>query len=179
MAQPLPDERPHSKTLADVVSHLHEMGLSEPSRPDPFAAELEYPSDVSNISTDELGRLLGVYSDALAYVEYQVAVWDTERIARKNRLEFAKAKRYIQARDGGKSVEDCRQAVRADPEIARLQRDYDVAAGVWRLTDAILSGLARKYAGLSRELTRRGISDLPQYGRRLQLHGGEEDEDDA
>jgi hypothetical protein len=156
------------------------LGAAKMFVPEQAAHRPTYPADVSNLSSQELGRLLGEYAAVLAYLEYEAARWETERTSRKAALEYERAKAYLRHRAAGKTVEDAKQMLRADDALAQATLEYEAAAGTARLVGALLSGTARQYAGLSRELSRRGLVDPTQSGRegygRL-LAGRQEPED--
>lgn len=121
--------------------------------------KLEFPNDLSMLSTDELGELLGVWSTVMAYAQYEVARTDIDKTARWNRYEFERKKEYLYLVELGNMTEEQRKA-EVYVKTAQLRADYEVAKAKYVLMNALLGVYSKYYQALSRELSRRGLDGV-------------------
>lgn len=121
--------------------------------------KLEFPNDLSMLSIDELGELMGIWSTVMAYTQYEVARTDIDKTARWNRYEFARKKEYLYLVELGGMNEEQRKA-EVYVNTAQLRADYEVAKAKYVLTNALLGVYSKYYQALSRELSRRGLDGV-------------------
>jgi len=121
--------------------------------------KLEFPNDLSMLSIDELGKLMGIWSTVMAYAQYEVARLDIDKTARWNRYEFARKKEYLYLVELGGMTEEQRKA-EVYVNTAQLRADYEVAKAKYVLTNALLGVYSKYYQALSRELSRRGLDGV-------------------
>ena len=72
--------------------------------------DLEFPNDLSLLTIDQLGELMGVWSMVMAYAQYETARTDIDKTARWNRYEFSRKKMYLQLIDEGGMNEEQRKS---------------------------------------------------------------------
>jgi hypothetical protein len=118
--------------------------------------KLEFPNDLSRLTTAQLGELMGIWSSVMAYCQYEVARTDIERTAKWNKYEFEKKKMYLRLLDEGGMTEEQRKA-EIYVAVAQLRADFEVAKAKYVMTNALLSAYSKYYQALSRELSRRGL----------------------
>jgi len=121
--------------------------------------KLEFPDDLSMLSTDELGKLMGIWSTVMAYAQYEVARTDIDKTARWNRYEFERKKEYLYLLELGGMTEEQRKA-EVYVNTAQLRADYEVAKAKYVLMNALLGAYSKYYQALSRELSRRGLDGV-------------------
>lgn len=146
-------------------------------RPKHWSAEeldqLEYPSDLTQLSFDELGRQMGLWTSVIAYTQYQTAMAEVEHTAKFNKLEYEKKKMELELLEGEKRSDSERQAIiKTDNGIKRLQADFETAKARYALLKALLSSYSKYYTSFSRELSRREVA-----GDRPPVYSSEEDVD--
>lgn len=128
----------------------------------------EFPSDVTKISIDELGRLMGIWTSVMGYTQFEVAKADVEATAKANKLMYEQEKLALSLREKeGVTEADRKSMVRVDEGIAKLKAQYEVAKAKHKLVDAMLKTYGRYYAVLSRELSRRGQEPVEPSGERV------------
>ena len=120
--------------------------------------QLDFPSDLTLLSLDQLGEQMGLWTSVIAYTQYQVAMADVESTAKINKYEYEKAKLYLQLVDTGKGTEAQRQAhLKANSDLGKLHADSELAKAKYTLLKALLSAYSKYYGAFSRELSRRGV----------------------
>ena len=86
-----------SRAMKEAMSFTIGKGLPIPKNWSGEDLEkLEFPNDLSRLSIDQLGDLLGVWSSVMAYAQFEVARADVERTASGNKYDFEKKKIYLQ-----------------------------------------------------------------------------------
>lgn len=146
----------NSKLVQDVMDAVGSLGMPYPSRPQEMP---EMPADLSTITSEELSRLMGQFSALIAYAQVKVAEADTFMAAKKSKYEIARASTYLALKADERMTEKQREySLEVNKDLMPLKREYVQAEQVYELTKALLSGYQQKYAVLSRELTRRGVS---------------------
>lgn len=150
-----------SKLVQDVVDKVGAFGLPYPTRPHEMP---DMPDDLSNVTGEQLGSLMGRFAALIAYAQVKVAEADTLKASRKAKYEIVKAKTYLVYRGDERMTEKQREhSLETHTEVAAAKRDMVEAEQVYELTKALLSGYTQQYGALSRELTRRGVSSERGY----------------
>lgn len=117
---------------------------------------LEFPNDLSMLTSDQLGELLGVWSTVMAYAQFEVARADITKTAKGNKYEFERKKQYVKmVAEGGMSDEQRKAVIYVDN--AQIRADYEIAKARYTLLAALLNVYSKYYQALSRELSRRGL----------------------
>ena len=119
--------------------------------------KLEFPNDLSKLTTDQLGEMMGVWSTVMAYAQYETARMDIEKTAYGNRYEFEKKKLYLLSIAEGNMPEEQRKA-EIYVKTAKLRSDFEVVKAKYVMVNAMLNAYSIYYQALSRELARRGIA---------------------
>lgn len=137
--------------------------------------ELEFPNDLSNLSIDELGQTLGIWSTVMAYAQYEVARTDIDKTAKWNRYDFERKATYLRLVElGGMNEEQRKSEVYL--QTAQLRSDFEVAKAKYVMMDALQGVYSKYYQALSRELSRRGIDGVETAPRRQREEEVEVDE---
>ena len=149
-----------SRAMKEAMSFTIGKGLPIPKNWSGEDLEkLEFPNDLSRLSIDQLGDLMGVWSSVMAYAQFEVARADVERTASGNKYDFEKKKIYLQLTARGGMNEEQRKA-EVTIQTAKLQADYEVVRAKYTILRALLGSYSKYYQALSRELSRRGISGM-------------------
>lgn len=160
-------EEEESKSLKEATRFVVERSLPLPKhwRAEQLE-ELEFPDDLTLLSMNQLGYLMGVWTSVIAYTQVEVAKADIEQSARWNKYEFEKKKMYLVLQEDRSLNEEKRKAMLiADKEMVGFQVRYEYARARFTLLKAMLSAYQKYYTVLSRELYRRGLGEgLPRDG---------------
>lgn len=127
-------------------------GLRLPVAPDGETPDL--PEDLTELADEELMRLLAgftVWADYAAAVVTRYAV-DEEHLACA--LEREKAIAALRHQDH-RTVAAQKAAALCDPQVEKLDTDYQGARARRKFAEVAMTGAERKAAVISRELTRR------------------------
>ncbi len=135
---------------------LNRIGLRLPKKPKDAKGrdiELEFPDDVSAISTEELGKLHGQYTTMVDYVRCQLALYDIRHMTTKHNERVTHTLEGLRSK--GSSVKE-REArgMTSEKSSARSQAHY-VRVAEYKLLSAVYEGYLDKKGALSREITRR------------------------
>lgn len=151
-----------SQSLKRAMSFVVEKSLPIPKHWGPEKLEeLEFPSDLTNLTMAQLGKLMGHWTEVIAYINFEVAKADIEQSAAKNQLDFQRKKYYLElGADPEKSYTEKEKEARivADEEMARLLLRFEYAKARFTLLRALAGSYQKYYTALSRELSRRGVA---------------------
>lgn len=120
---------------------------------------LDFPQDLTLLTTNELGKQMGLWTSVIAYTQFQVAMADVENTAKFNKLEFERRKLYLTLLGGDrKGTEEYRKSIlRTDDAIVKLHIESEAARAKFILVKALLDAYSKYFNAFSRELSRRGI----------------------
>lgn len=124
--------------------------------------EITFPDDLTLLTLDQLGSVMSTWTAIMAYVEFEVAKADVERLGKENKYEFEKRKHHIvlsMSPDTSSMSEELRKSyLITDEDLHVLQIKAEHAKAQFVLMRALLKSYSKYYTALSRELSRRGIS---------------------
>lgn len=147
-----------SKALKEAMSFTIGKGLPLPKNwSGEDLSKLEFPNDLSKLSIDQLGELMGIWSSVMAYVQYEVARTDITKTALGNRYEFERKKLYLKLLKEDMTEEQRKAEVLV--RAVKLQEEFEIAKAKYTMMRALLSAYSKYFQALSRELSRRGIVD--------------------
>lgn len=152
-----PRDEQESQILKDAMSFV--IGKSMPL-PKQWAGEdldkLEFPNDLTVLTSEQLGEVLGVWTSVMGYAQFETARADIQRTARWNRLEIARKEKYLELTVAKEFTEEGKKA-KVHVHTAKLLKDYEEAKAAYTLMNALLGVYSKYYQALSRELSRRGL----------------------
>jgi hypothetical protein len=153
------ETEPSSLTLKKGLSFISRKKFPMPKH---WTAEeledLDFPSDLTNLTFDQLGKQMGVWTSVIAYTQFQVAMADVEHTAKGNKLEYERKKLYLTLLQAGRGTETQRNAVlKTDANLVKLQAEYEIARAKFVMLKALLDSYSKYYNAFSRELSRRGV----------------------
>jgi len=140
-----------STESVDAAVSLAKQGIKLPSNPD-FAAPT-IPSDLSDITDEELMEL---YSQLVAYLDFvtvQLAVAETDERMGEKRLSRLQASKMGTVTE--KTVSAAKAKVASDPDVVLVLEEVDALYAYRKLVEAVHQNLDRNVSLASRELTRR------------------------
>lgn len=152
-------EDEESKALKEAMSFVVGKRLPLPKHWSGEELEkLEFPGDLTRLSTPQLGELLGIWAAVMAYAQYETARTDIEKTARWNRYEFARKELYLKlSQEGGFTEEGKKSKIHV--QTAKLLQKFELAKAAYTMMYALLGVYSKYYQALSRELSRRGLDD--------------------
>lgn len=114
------------------------------------------PTKVSTLATDALGDMMARYTAWREFTEDCHAEACATYAQVKSQYDLASDTALLEVE--GNSVTERKAAVKSNPKVARLYRDLSDAEIYCTLLSSKLESFTNVLAMLSRELTRRGIS---------------------
>lgn len=126
------------------------LGLPLPQAPE---RQLEFPSDLGDVSTEELADHLGYWSSMAAYCRYKLAIMDSTASRAEVEANQEFDSRYSIATD--KTVTDKKHNTGALRSVQSRQTKAVKFRGDATILAALLDGYEKKYHAVSRELSRR------------------------
>lgn len=143
-----------SKSLRAALSRVDNLELPRPTPPMRDEPP-EWPLSLADLSGEELSEQLTYWAAQIAYVQFELARADVERIAFEEQRSLAYTKSYL--RSEKTKVTDQRENANADAEVIDARLRFSIHDATFRMLQALLKGYEAKYAAASRELSRRGI----------------------
>jgi len=151
--------------VGTAVDTLHRLGLRIPKRPknsDGTSVEIDYPSDLTKATLDQLGQLHGQLAAMVDYAGAQLAMMDSRHsIAKDNE----RAMRVVQELRGDATSIKQREK---DATVNTVSRErslvYHTCVAEYKLLQAVHEGFVNKQKSVSREFARRGLL-VPGLGR--------------
>lgn len=122
----------------------------------PYGGLPTMPTKVSTIATDELGDMMARYTAWREFTEDCHAEACATYAQIKSQYDLASDTALLEVE--GNSVTERKAAVKNDPKVAKLYKDLSDAEIYCTLLSSKLESFTNVLAMLSRELTRRGIS---------------------
>lgn len=160
------EKEPSSESLKKAMSFVVKRTLPIPKTIAPEQLEnLEFPDDLTKISTEQLGQVMTTWTAVLAYTQFEVAKADIEQTARRNKLDFDKKTTYLKMlRIEGITENERAATLVADKHMAQMQANFEYARARYTLLKALLGSYQKYYTALSRELSRRGLGEIVPSG---------------
>lgn len=141
--------------MSDAVSKLNELGLSI-RRPTMDVGDL--PSDITMLSSEQLGEKFTVLTAWADYAATQLAVAQVEERSAQKKLDYLQNKLLVQkmgAAAKGDRITLVKAQIAVDQDVLDLELDYEEKYAYRKLVEMMLSNYERDIALVSRELTRR------------------------
>ncbi len=153
------ETEPSSVTLKKATSFIERKSFPLPKHwTSGELDQLEFPSDMTQLSSNDLGHQMGIWTSVIAYTQYQVAMADVENTAKYNKLEYERRKMYITLLNERRGTEEQRKSVlKTDKGLVKLQAESEIARAKFILLKALLDSYSKYYNAFSRELSRRGV----------------------
>jgi hypothetical protein len=149
------------KITEAVRQQLTERGFPVRARPAGYTGAL--PSDLIRISDDELGRLLGDIETYMGWVEEELAMLRTAKLASEENRSFVEARVRVELRamalGGGVTKltsDEAKDHMLTDPRVVDAAKNalfYDALHGEVK---AVFESAARAWSTVSRRITQRG-----------------------
>lgn len=141
--------------MSDAVSKLNELGLSI-RRPTMDVGDL--PSDITMLSSEQLGEKFTVLTAWADYAATQLAVAQVEERSAQKKLDYLQNKLLVQKMGvaaKGDRITLVKAQIAIDQDVLDLEMDYEEKYAYRKLVEMMLSNYERDIALVSRELTRR------------------------
>lgn len=153
------EEEPSSRTLMRASTFIKKKAFPMPKHWTPEELdELEYPSDLTLLTYNELGKQMGIWTSVIGYTQYQVAIADVEKTAKANKLEYERKKMELQLLEEGNNTDAERQAIiKTDQRLVKLQAESEVARAKFVMLKSLLDSYSKYFNSFSRELSRREV----------------------
>lgn len=171
----------YQKSVEQAQAALAQNGFASPNLPTyqtqagvtPYRGEL--PGDITSMTDDQLGYVMGRLSEWNAYVQFKLAEADAHLTAAKAEVAMVEASLRILYRV------DEEQKKRSNPErddyVNRDRRFVSVKAvelywdHMWRYTKAVAMGAENSFATVSRRITQRG-QEIERERRNMGVSAG-------
>jgi hypothetical protein len=141
--------------MSDAVSKLQELGLSI-SRPTMDVGSL--PSDITALSSEQLGEKFTILTAWADYAATQLAVAQIEERAAQRKLDLLENTLLVRKMGTavkGERITLVKAQIATDQDVLDLAQDYEDKYAYRKLVEMMLANYERDIALVSRELTRR------------------------
>lgn len=141
--------------MSDAISKLQELGLSI-RRPTMDVGEL--PSDITTLSSEQLGEKFTILTAWADYAASQLAVAQIEERSAQRKLDLLENTllvRKMGAAVKGERITLVKAQIATDQDVLDLSQDYEDKYAYRKLVEMMLTNYERDIALVSRELTRR------------------------
>lgn len=141
--------------MSDALAKLRELGLSI-QRPTMDVGDL--PSDITTLSSEQLGERFTVLTAWADYAASQLAIAQIEERAAQKKLDFMENKLLVTRMGSavkGERVTLVKAQIAIDDQIVSLADDYEDKYAYRKLVEMMLGNYERDISLVSRELTRR------------------------
>lgn len=135
---------------------LHRLGLRLPRKPkakDGTELDPVFPSDLSEVSSDSLGRLLGEFTSMADYATAQLALMDTRQAITKYNEKLTVTWELLGASGGNAKLREAKATTQQKARVRALAHQVRVAE--YTLLRTVAEGFTNKAKAISREITRR------------------------
>lgn len=150
-----------SHTLNDGVSFIVERKFPLPIMDIEEIDQIEFPADITGLTDDQLLEEMTKWTRLIDYTKFELAKAEIDKTAKWNRYSMEKAKRIVTfSKEVGNDM--AKEMAKADSELAKFLKSYEIANAKAKLLDALLHGYNQNYKLLSRELTKRGLYTPPE-----------------
>ena len=141
--------------MTDAISKLKELGLSI-QKPTMEVGQL--PSDITMLSSEQIGEKFTVLTAWADYASSQMAVAVIEERAAQKRLDFLQNKLLLQKMGTaikGERITLVKAQIAVDQDVQDLSLDYEEKYAYRKLVEMMLNNFERDISLVSREVTRR------------------------
>lgn len=141
--------------MSDAIAKLKELGLSI-QKPTMEVGQL--PSDITLLSSEQLGEKFTILTAWADYASSQMAVAVIEERAAQKRLDFLENKLLLQKMGSaakGERITLVKAQIAVDQDVQDLSKEYEEKYAYRKLVEMMLNNFERDIALVSRELTRR------------------------
>jgi len=167
-AKPKTSAQPTNELIEDdgtfdeeaIVDHaaktLHRLGLRLPKRPkakDGSELDPVFPSDLSAVPSDGLGRLLGEFTAMADYATGQLSLLDTRQSITKHNEKFTVAGETLRGKGSSLKLREA-EATTGQKTRAR-SLNHQVRIAEYTLLRTVAESYTNKAKAISREITRR------------------------
>lgn len=124
----------------------------------PSEEQIELPSDITAISSEQLGELFTKLTSWTDYIASQKVMADLEERAALRKKDFAENSMLIKrmgAQVKGERITAVKAEISIHPEIIELENDYEEKYAYRKLVEMLLTNHERDLSLVSREITRR------------------------
>lgn len=141
--------------MTDAIAKLKELGLSI-QKPTMEVGQL--PSDITMLSSEQIGEKFTVLTAWADYASSQMAVAVIEERAAQKRLDFLQNKLLLQKMGTaikGERITLVKAQIAVDQDVQDLSMDYEEKYAYRKLVEMMLNNFERDISLVSREVTRR------------------------
>ncbi len=124
----------------------------------PGGEQVRLPSDITAISSEDLGELFTKLTSWTDYINSQLTLAQLEERAAQKKLEFTENTMLVRrmgAQVKGERVTTVKAEVSIHPDIVVLDNDYEEKYAYRKLVEMLLTNHERDLSLVSREITRR------------------------
>jgi hypothetical protein len=126
--------------------------------PKPEDAQVTLPSDITDISSEELGQLFTRLTSWTDYINSQLTMAQLEERSALKKKEFLENKLLITrmgAQTKGERVTTVKAEIAVHQDVIDLDNDYEEKYAYRKLVEMLLTNHERDLSLVSREITRR------------------------
>jgi len=163
-----------SKSLEEAQDFISGLGLPLPQKPETSdkrqqngELELAWPSNVADLSPQELGEHLAWWSGWASFARVHLSKAEANVKSFKLELKTEYSIRLFKSRGDYEKVTELKASIISMPDIIRLEQKLMKAKARKLLLEALVAGYDSKYNTISREVTRKGLDFQQSRGDSL------------
>lgn len=147
------DNATDSLTLKKAEKKIMELSLPLPRQP--IDRDIDWPSNVADLTSMDLAAHLTWWSGWASYIRYHLAQAETNAAAFTEEMAVITQECIFKSDKDYKTVTELKAAVGQLPTIQRCKAKVLEATAIKRMLKAMLEGYEAKYSTISREISRR------------------------
>lgn len=148
-----------SESLEKADSLVARIGLPVPKKPP--GDEIVWPSNAADLSLDEVSEHLTWWKGWAAYCSWHLGRAESNREALEEEYNTEYDSRIFKSAGDYDKVTELKASVKQSPDMIRKKKRIVEAKAAVKLLKSLYEGYEGKYAVISRELSRRGVTDTP------------------
>jgi hypothetical protein len=136
------------------MKQVEDLGLPLPGKPE--EGDLAWPSNVADLSSYDLAHHMSWWSGWASYIRYHLAQAETNETAYQEQYKLIEQDAISKSTGDWKTVTELKAKVANDPRLIECKKSILQAKALRKMLAALLDGYEKKYATISREISRRG-----------------------
>lgn len=147
------DKYENSEAVSRATNQVLELGLPLPGKPG--EEELEWPENVATLSSHDLAHHISYWTAWASYSRWHLARVETDETAFEETYKRCQDKLIANSKNDRRTVTELKASVSGDPDLVKFKKQLLRASALKKMLASLLDGYEKKYATISREISRR------------------------
>lgn len=142
-----------SRAVTRATKQVMDLGLPLPGKPS--EEDLEWPGNVADLASQDLAHHISWWTGWASYIRWHLARAETNETAFTEQYTITQQKLIANSTGDWKTVTEIKAHVANDPILVDCKARILGAKALRKMLAALLDGYEKKYATISREISRR------------------------